>query len=109
MIRELHVYGRVREVGLTANGKPTAQHLGLGKKLLVVAEQLAERAGYEKMAIISGIGVRDYYRQRGYDLHGSYMMKELSGGTGYYQFIVRMLAIVFFAYFVALLTRTIRF
>ena len=109
MIRELHVYGRVREVGYSSDGKPTAQHLGLGKKLLAVAEQLAERAGYEKMAIISGIGVRDYYRQRGYALRGSYMMKELSNGTGYYQFAIRMIIVVLFAYFVALLTRTVRF
>ncbi len=78
MIRELHVYGRVREVGQTANGKPTAQHLGLGKRLLAEAERLAAKAGHEKMAIISGIGVRDYYRQRGYDLRGTYMIKDLS-------------------------------
>ena len=78
MIRELHVYGRVREVGKSADGKPTAQHLGLGKRLLAVAESIARPAGYEKMAIISGIGVRDYYRQRGYELCGTYMVKDLS-------------------------------
>lgn len=78
MIRELHVYGRVREVGQTADGKPTAQHLGLGKRLLAAAEHLAAKAGHEKMAIISGIGVRDYYRQRGYELRGTYMVKDLS-------------------------------
>jgi hypothetical protein len=29
------------------------------------------------MAIISGIGVRDYYKKRGYELRGSYMMKNI--------------------------------
>jgi ELP3 family radical SAM enzyme/protein acetyltransferase len=75
MVRELHVYGRVREVG--SSGKPSAQHLGLGKKLLAIAEMTAVRHGYTQMAVISGIGVRDYYRQRGYELRGSYMMKQL--------------------------------
>jgi elongator complex protein 3 len=81
MIRELHVYGRVREVGSgegAASGKaPSAQHLGLGKRLLAAAEEITSAAAYDRLAIISGIGVRDYYRQRGYDLRGSYMIKDL--------------------------------
>ena len=109
MIRELHVYGRVREVGLTADGKPTAQHLGLGKKLLVCAEELVIRAGYEKMAIISGIGVRDYYRQRGYDLRGSYMMKDLSSTANYYEFAGRLFIILLFAYCITIFCKLVRF
>ena len=108
MIRELHVYGRVREVGHSSDGKPTAQHLGLGKKLLVAAEELAVRAGYEKMAIISGIGVRDYYRQRGYELRGSYMMKELANNS-YYQFANQFLIVLFCAISIAVLFRFVRF
>ena len=76
MIRELHVYGRVTEVG-SSSATDTAQHLGLGKKLLEIAETIATRHGASQMAIISGIGVRDYYRKRGYKLRGSYMMKNL--------------------------------
>lgn len=75
MIRELHVYGRVKQVGLKdASG---AQHFGVGKNLLTIAEDISIRHGYEQMAIISGIGVRDYYRKRGYELRGSYMMKNI--------------------------------
>jgi ELP3 family radical SAM enzyme/protein acetyltransferase len=75
MIRELHVYGRVKQVGLKdASG---AQHFGVGKSLLQIAENISSKAGYEQMAIISGIGVRDYYRNRGYELRGSYMMKNI--------------------------------
>lgn len=76
MIRELHVYGSVSVVGNSvAHG--SAQHLGIGKQLLLMAEIIAIKAGYDHMAIISGIGVRDYYRKRGYELRGTYMMKDL--------------------------------
>jgi ELP3 family radical SAM enzyme/protein acetyltransferase len=74
MIRELHVYGRVKQVG---DGNGGTQHNGIGKTLLSIAEKISERAGYDKIAIISGIGVRDYYRKRGYELQGSYMMKTI--------------------------------
>lgn len=75
MIRELHVYGRVKQVGF--KDQAGAQHFGIGKTLLQIAENISSKAGYEQMAIISGIGVRDYYRKRGYELRGSYMMKRL--------------------------------
>lgn len=75
MIRELHVYGRVKQVGFKdASG---AQHFGVGKTLLTIAEDICSKHRYDKVAIISGIGVRDYYRKRGYDLRGSYMMKDI--------------------------------
>jgi elongator complex protein 3 len=82
MIRELHCYGRVKRVGEkdVAGG---AQHFGIGKKLLEMAEEIAMRAGYIQMAVISGIGVRDYYRKRGYELVGTYMMKGLDRHTAY--------------------------
>lgn len=75
MIRELHVYGNVRPVGTlsTENG---AQHRGIGKTLLKMAEDIAWNNSYNKVAVISGIGVRDYYRKNGYNLKGTYMIKE---------------------------------
>ena len=76
MIRELHVYGRVKEVG--SKGRSTgAQHLGIGKKLISRCETIARENNYEQMAIIAGIGVREYYRQLGYKLRGTYMIKSL--------------------------------
>jgi elongator complex protein 3 len=78
MIRELHVYGRVKHVGHKDAAKGgSAQHFGIGKSLLSIGETIASRLGYQQMAIISGIGVRDYYRKRGYELRGSYMMKAI--------------------------------
>jgi elongator complex protein 3 len=77
MIRELHVYGRVKEVGVKSE-KSEAQHLGIGKLLLKKAEEISIRNGFSKIAVISGIGVRDYYRKRGYTLVGTYMVKKIN-------------------------------
>jgi ELP3 family radical SAM enzyme/protein acetyltransferase len=76
MIRELHVYGRVKEVGSRGRSQG-AQHLGIGKKLISIAEKIALENSFKKMAIISGVGVRDYYRKYGYEKIGSYMIKSL--------------------------------
>lgn len=78
MIRELHVYGSLKAVGDATRGSPGAQHLGIGRTLLHMAEERAAAAGFSKMAIISGIGVRGYYKKNGYELRGSYMMKPIS-------------------------------
>ncbi len=75
LVRELHTYGQVVPVGQT--GRRAAQHLGLGRRLMKKAEQIAQQAGYGKMAIISGVGVREYYRWLGYRLRGTYMIKKL--------------------------------
>lgn len=73
MIRELHVYGELMPVG---GGKKT-QHQGLGKILLLEAEKIAKKAGAEKMAVISGVGARGYYRRTGYKLQNTYMIKTI--------------------------------
>lgn len=80
MIRELHVYGNMTAVGQESRGG--AQHMGIGKALLEKAEYIAMR-DYKctQMAVISGIGVRGYYKKRGYFLKGSYMMKDLTINT----------------------------
>ena len=74
IIREVHTYGQEAAVGEL--GK--TQHRGYGKKLLLEAEKIAKNAGYRKIAVISGVGVRDYYRKFGYQLVGEYMIKTLS-------------------------------
>lgn len=74
LIRELHTYGRHTKVG---GGGTQSQHVGFGRRLLAEAERIATEAGYAKMAIISGIGVREYYRKLGYHLEGTYMVKAL--------------------------------
>lgn len=74
-IRELHVYGRLVKIG--ARDIRAEQHKGLGSKLMRAAEKIAFKHGYTKLAVISGIGVRDYYRKLGYRKNASYMIKKL--------------------------------
>lgn len=73
-IRELHVYGIVKKFGEEGN---QSQHVGFGKRLMAEAEKIAKEKGYKKMAVISGVGVREYYKKLGYHLEGTYMVKGL--------------------------------
>jgi histone acetyltransferase (RNA polymerase elongator complex component) len=99
MIRELHVYGQLKsvtknmvEVDHTKNSRisgpriggncnrPSVQHCGFGKRLMLKAEEIAIGAGYRKMSVIAGEGTREYYRRLGYydaDGEGAFMMKAL--------------------------------
>ena len=74
-MREVHVYGQSLEVGADQSG--AAQHIGLGTRLMREAEVLALRAGYDRVAVISALGTRGYYRKLGYELGESYMIKQL--------------------------------
>ena len=75
--RELHVYGEHTNVG-HQNTQSGTQHRGLGSKLLKIGEEIAFRSGFKEISIISGIGVREYYRKKGYHLNHTYMTKSLS-------------------------------
>ena len=72
LIRELHVYGKVRAVSDAAS-TDSSQHIGFGTRLLVEAERIAKTHGFSKIAVISGIGVREYYRKKGY-FDGQYFL-----------------------------------
>jgi len=74
LIRELHTFGKL--ISLKEKNKKSPQHIGLGKKLLLEAEKIAcEEFGLKRITVISGVGVRNYYRQNGYRLKDSYMTK----------------------------------
>ncbi len=73
IVRELHTYGQLLPVG--AKGK-APQHKGLGKKLMKEAEKIAKQEfNLKKITVISGIGVRNYYRKLGYRIKSTYMVK----------------------------------
>ena len=74
MVRELHVYGQALNLG---KGGEESQHRGLGKLLMKKAEEITKEKGFNKLRVISGVGVREYYRKLGYELEGAYMVKEL--------------------------------
>ena len=73
MVRELHVYGQALNLGEKGL---ESQHRGLGKMLMDKAEEIAKENGFDKLFVISGVGVREYYRKLGYFLEGAYMVKE---------------------------------
>lgn len=75
IIRELHVYGSATRVGVSE--RVSSQHHGFGKWLVSEAERVAREKGCEKLLVISGVGVREYYRKRGYEREGPYMAKRL--------------------------------
>lgn len=75
-VRELHVYGMVVPIGREGTGEEL-QHRRYGTRLLSAAERLAADAGYGKIAIMAGIGVRPYYHRLGYEREGPYMVKDL--------------------------------
>lgn len=75
IIREVHTYGQ--QLKIAKKDKIASQHHGLGRKLVEEAERIAKKNGFSKIAIISGIGVRPYFRKLGYRLNGTYMIKKL--------------------------------
>ncbi|MCD4694298.1 tRNA uridine(34) 5-carboxymethylaminomethyl modification radical SAM/GNAT enzyme Elp3 [bacterium] len=74
LIRELHVYGELVSEG---DKKIKVQHRGLGKKLMEEAEKISKKKGFEYVVVISGVGVRGYYRKMGYKLEKTYMIKKI--------------------------------
>ena len=77
LVREVHVYGQSLPVGGEQAG--AAQHIGLGTRLLDHAAQIARTHGFARLAVISAVGTRGYYRSRGFDRGDLYQVQELAG------------------------------
>jgi len=91
IIRELHTYGEVVKIG--KKKKTASQHKNLGKKLVKEAEKIVKHNAnlqiytnttnkknlrkQAKIAVISGIGAREYWRKLGYKLQETYMVKNI--------------------------------
>ncbi|EIW68046.1 hypothetical protein TREMEDRAFT_69538 [Tremella mesenterica DSM 1558] len=76
LVRELHVYGTAAPVH--SRDPKKFQHQGIGTLLMEEAERIAkDEHGSCRIAVISGVGTRDYYRRLGYWLDGPYMVKDL--------------------------------
>jgi len=75
LIRELHTFGHLVPIDETFLG--ASQHLGLGKKLMNEAEKIVKKNKLKKIAVISGVGVREYYKKLGYKKENTYMVKYL--------------------------------
>ncbi len=74
-IRELHVYGNTAAF----SDKEAIQHRGIGTQLMQNAEKIAvEEYDKDKMLVISGVGARQYYKQKlKYVQDGVYVSKKL--------------------------------
>lgn len=76
IVRELHVYGQQKS--LKEGSAPSkSQHQGYGRQLMQKAEDISREHGFKKIAVISAIGTREYYKKLGYELEGTYMVKRL--------------------------------
>lgn len=75
IIREVHVYGQAVGIGEASPGR--AQHTGLGSRLIERAAAIASERDYESLAVISAVGTRDYYRQRGFVDGALYQVRRL--------------------------------
>ena len=76
LIREVHTYGKLTTIDTKDATSP--QHIGLGKKLLSEAERIAkDEFGLKKIVVISGVGVRGYYKKSGYRQQDTYMVKNI--------------------------------
>jgi elongator complex protein 3 len=75
ILRELKVTGEMVPIGKT-NDK-LWQHQGYGNRLLNECESIAKKGGAEMLNVLSGVGVREYYRKFGYERKGPYMAKML--------------------------------
>jgi elongator complex protein 3 len=75
MIREVHIYGPAVRIGESSDGE--AQHTGLGGQLITEAKRIAREVGFERIAVISAIGTREYYSRHGVEAGALYMTAEL--------------------------------
>ena len=75
IVRELKVFGTA--LPLSVRSKLSFQHRGYGRMLMEKAEEIAISHGYKKLAVISAVGTREYYRKLGYERDGAYMSRKI--------------------------------
>ncbi len=76
IIRELKVVGR--ELSIGKKTKKEIQHRGFGKELISEAERICrEEFDKKNLSVLSGIGVKEYYRKLGFNDNGFYLEKRL--------------------------------
>jgi elongator complex protein 3 len=74
IIREIHTFGKATGLGKKQNAP---QHKGFGKKLIIEAEKISKDKKYKNIAVISGIGVKNYWKNLKYEEKNTYIFKKL--------------------------------
>lgn len=76
LIREVHVYGT--SISVSDNNKKSPQHKGYGKLLVQTAQHIAADHKLKKISVISGVGTKEYYKNKcGFIHEGTYMTKNI--------------------------------
>jgi ELP3 family radical SAM enzyme/protein acetyltransferase len=111
LIRELHIYGQVKKVHekkLDSDLFNTAQHMGFGTLLVNKAIEISRENGYNKIAVISGVGVKNYYRKFGFEDEQYFMTLDIThkqviqqnnpNNTNYYIYalVISLIAIILY-------------
>ncbi|MGQ0535581.1 MAG: tRNA uridine(34) 5-carboxymethylaminomethyl modification radical SAM/GNAT enzyme Elp3 [Methanobacteriota archaeon] len=78
IVRELRVVGLEVPIHQSPGASQALQHRGLGRRLMTEAEGRTRDAGYDRLVVTSGVGVRPYYAKLGYRREGPYMAKRLT-------------------------------
>ncbi|MHA1718347.1 MAG: tRNA uridine(34) 5-carboxymethylaminomethyl modification radical SAM/GNAT enzyme Elp3 [Promethearchaeota archaeon] len=76
IVREIRVVGEIVKLQTAPKGRQI-QHRGYGKALIKNAEDISKELGCKKLIIISGLGVRPYFYNLGYEIDGPYVSKLL--------------------------------
>jgi len=71
IIRQVQVYGPALALADESEGR--AQHQGSGRRLIEIARQRARAGGFTRLAVISAVGTRAYYRRLGFEPGEWYM------------------------------------
>ncbi|HRY36482.1 MAG TPA: tRNA uridine(34) 5-carboxymethylaminomethyl modification radical SAM/GNAT enzyme Elp3 [Candidatus Magasanikbacteria bacterium] len=74
-IRELHTYGQ--SLAINSRNKKESQHQGFGKQLVAEAEKICKNNQVNTLAVISGVGVKEYYKKLGFKENQTYLVKKL--------------------------------
>jgi ELP3 family radical SAM enzyme/protein acetyltransferase len=82
VVRELHIYGKMKATYLSNSSN--SQNRGIGTQLLKIAEDITMSHNLSKITVISGVGVRNFYKKNGYCLKENYMTKRLVNYYNYY-------------------------
>ena len=94
LIRELHIYGTTNTVGIQNKSNTIAQHTGIGSNLLKMAEKISRKNLYSGIVVISGEGVKGYYRKRGYYEEDTFMVKDFR----FNKFVIKTLDFIYNLY-----------
>lgn len=99
LMRELHVYGTVVPINKKNDvSSESSQHMGFGKRLIKKAEELTISHGLDRIAVIAGVGVRNYYRKQGYQDDGQFQIKKLPHKPNPYLFYFYFIGFIIISY-----------